>query len=548
MSFQMGVPPMSFGAKDVVSLDLEVVGQQLPLHIPSGEMAICSVSTVQGSWLMTEVKEVRKFLARAKKAKIAMHNALYDCRQLEKWGIDTSGLRLWDTMLVDRMVYGGYYNQFDLSALTRRYLRQYMSKDVRDEFGNMEKSGITSAHLEYAALDATSTRDIALLQMEQIEDEEDRNYWLIEEPTIHAVLNMPGPRIDKDSWLVMVAGFERESERIKKELGFNFRSPTQTKDMIEKRLKVKLKNTRNETLVPYQDDELVGLILEGREFATLASTYGSRWIDAHVQADGTVSPNWSVIGADTDRMSCSEPNMQNIPVRKHPEYRACIVARPGHKIVSMDAVGQELRCMIAVSKDENMLGMIQRGEDPYVETAVKAMGAKDRKAGKTVVLGLDYGMSEFGLAKRLGVTEEKAQQYIAGFFRLFPGIHSYLREQRSKAMSLGYVRDTMGGKTWVNLYGKQWPNNAVNAPVQRTAALLTKKALSLQYEKSLEAGLPFYTTMVVHDETVGDVPKKEEKKYVKIARQSWIEAASIVIPNVPFEVDWASGENWACKH
>lgn len=550
-NFNYGLPPIKLGRGDQVALDLEIVGQQEPLHVPTGDLAIAAVAFKDEAWVITELADLRRLIPRIRQAEIVGQNFLYDIRHLKRWGIDTSEWRIWDTMLADQMIFGGYYSHFDLNALSRRHLREYMGKEVREEFPDLQRSQIGRRHLEYAARDAINTLRIAQRQQEIMEPDEVKNYWLIEEPMIHAVLDMPGPRIDVDAWVSMVKDFEVQAEAIRQELGFNFRSHLQVKPLLEKRLKVKLKDTKEATLAAHANDPLVARILKGREYATLVSTYGANWIEQHIRdEDGLkiVRPNWKIIGTDTDRMACTDPNMQNIPVREHPEYRKCVIARPGHVFSANDAKGQELLCIAYMSGDERLIGMIRAGIDPYVEVAMGVLGANDRRSGKSILLGLDYGMTAYGLAPRLKCSVEDAERYINKFYRMFPGIRSFLVTQRNKAGRFGYVRDSLNGKTHINSYSRQRDNNAVNAPIQRTAALLTKRAVGLQWKYSREMGLDFYTVLAVHDETDGDVPKKLLKTYQTITRRSWEDAASLVIPGMPMRLDMSTGPNWGCKH
>ena len=233
-------------------------------------------------------------------------------------------------------------------------------------------------------------------------------------------------------------------------------------------------------------------------------------------------------------------------------YRNQFISKyPGGTIMVFDVVQQEPRILGYMSQDEGLLAAINKGVDlhQFVADGVsKILGRKvDRKDGKTLNLGLSYGLSAYGLSTRTGMSEGEAEQFMSAYFKMFRGVAAWVSEVRNHARVNEYVETAMGRRIHINPYSPQADNNAINAPIQGGAADHTKLAVSMLWRECLKQGADFPVCMIVHDEIVLDLPKGTVTDYKKMARKAWIDAAAVLFPGVPFEVESASGSSWGAK-
>lgn len=556
MALIAGLPPFDIKKGEMVAMDIEMFGQDKnKLHRPHGEFACLSIAArgnVYQAYTLAELKEAMK---RVSRGVWVFHNALYDLRQMGRF-VPLSEHPVWDTMLVERALYGGFYSDsFSLADLSRRYLEKFLDKELQSSFADTEK--LSPAMAKYAGRDAEYTLKIALLQKKQ-EDIFKVPYWEVDEPTIWGILDMKPIRVDVDRWLKLAKSFERKAEKLEKELGFNVYSQKQVLAAL-RGVGLNLSQADEPTLKPLEDDyPIVAGILKCRGYRKAKSTYGEAWVEKHVEMiDGVpyVFPDAHVVGAETGRMSYANPNMQNIPVRDIPEYRECFIPSEGNVWGSWDASQQEPRCFCYLSGDTRLLEIFESGEDVYVPIAraihdnpkLTKKDKKERDLAKTVFLGLQYGLTEYGLSRRTNLTEEEALKMVDKFFRTFAGMKNWIDKQRSNAPLDEYVQTSMGRRIWINRYNKQWPNNAINAPAQGTAAEMTKLAYRYAREEFIAKGLPNMINLIVHDEINADFPKKLEKRYLKIMNDAWMQAAERTIPGIPFAEDSHIGTSWGCK-
>jgi DNA polymerase-1 len=307
--------------------------------------------------------------------------------------------------------------------------------------------------------------------------------------------------------------------------------------------------------------ELPRVILEHRALSKLKSTYTDALPQRVSPVTGRVHTSYHQAVAVTGRLSSSDPNLQNIPVRT-PEgrrIRQAFVAPPGHRIVSADYTQIELRIMAHLSGDERLLAAFEAGEDIHRATAAEVFGAplaavsaEQRRAAKAINFGLMYGMSAFGLARQIGVERPVAQDYVDLYFARYPGVRRFMDTLRERARDQGYVETVFGRRLYLpeirsrNRQRRQYAERtAINAPMQGTAADVIKLAM-VRVDDWLEtSGFPARMVMQVHDELVLEVADGKVAEAVEALRGHMSGAAAL---RVPLLVEVGAGANWDEAH
>jgi DNA polymerase-1 len=556
---------------DMVAIDIEMFDQNVEkLHRPHGRFACISIAHNGQVYQFYDKDSAAKALKFFESGQWIFQNAVYDIRQLRGLGIKIVDRPVWDTFLVDRVLWGGFYSTFSLSDMARRYLNIELKKDTREEFGK-KHDVMTKAMKEYAAKDALVTLQLAEHQSKSIDSNSRALYWLVDAPMIWVVLALKPVKVDPIAWMQLVNEFDKQAQKRQDALGFNVNSQKQVIAETLKRYNIKLKDTKAETLKKYAEDvkplskgrkglarhEYFQEILDIRSLRKAVSTYGQTWLDRALEKGDLIWSNWNITGAETGRMSSDKPNLQNIPVRNvrmgMDKYRTLFISDGGKFIIS-DVAQQEPRITAFLSQDRNLLKALSSGEDIHLYVAREIFNnpkltkkdKEERDLGKTINLGLTYGLSVYGLSTRTGLSEEEAADKLESYFERFPGVQEYINTSRSKAQLNEYVVAPGGRKIWLNMYDYQWANNAVNAPVQGGAANHTKLTLSIIYKKCQDLKIEFPVCLVVHDEIVADV-KEDLRLYKKLIKESWLEAAAVLFPGIPFEIELHVGTNWGAK-
>jgi len=310
-----------------------------------------------------------------------------------------------------------------------------------------------------------------------------------------------------------------------------------------------------------EDYALPRLILEHRGLSKLKSTYTDKLplqIDANT---GRVHTSYNQTGAATGRMSSSDPNLQNIPIRSEEgrRIRQAFVADEGNCILAADYSQIELRIMAHLSADESLLAAFRDGKDIHRATAAEVFDVpldkvetEQRRAAKAINFGLIYGMSAFGLAKQLNVTRYQAQDYIDLYFERYPGVKDYMDSTREQAHETGYVETLFGRRLYLpeinsrNGQRRQYAERtAINAPMQGTAADIIKRAMIKVHTKLLQSDIKALMIMQVHDELVFEVAESQVDDLSKLLHTEMESAADL---NVPLLVDIGIGSNWDEAH
>jgi len=546
--------PVDIKKGQMVALDIEMFNQDREkLHRPHGNFACISVA-VEGRdeiYQLYDTADLKKLFLSMSKAYWVGHNMLYDLKQLMRF-VEIKPRPIWDTMLVEQSMFGGYYQNFGLRDLTRRYLGIVMSKEVRSEF--QDSVEMTPDMKTYAALDAKYTLQIALMQRERHEGAPGYSaYRDIDEKMIWPLLDIQGVPVDVEAWTKSTNEFQAIADNLQDTLGINVNSQAQVLKACAK-AGIHIADTKAATLEAYSDVPLIADILKTRMYRKAVSTYGLKWLEKYVEDDGKVYSSWHITGAETGRMSSSNPNGQNIPQRRLPIFRSFFRASPGN-IFTVDDVSQQEPCILAYeSKDQVLTNAILNGEDLHLAVARAifndpSMVKSDprRAIGKTINLGTSYGLSEHGLSTRLNIPLEEAEKFIAQYFRKFTGVFTWISSMRQMAYSSGYIKTSSGRRVFMNPHDKQWQNNAINAPIQGGAADFTKMWVRKYWEKCQEAGIPYTLCLIVHDETGYDTPREYRVQANKIRKEAFDETAMTLFPGIPFKSESEYGKSWACK-
>jgi DNA polymerase-1 len=351
---------------------------------------------------------------------------------------------------------------------------------------------------------------------------------------------------------------------------FNLASPKQIQEILfgKQQLPVLAKtstgqpSTAEEVLAELAlDYELPRLILEHRGMAKLKSTYTDRLPEQRNPRTGRVHTSYHQAVAATGRLSSSDPNLQNIPVRtaEGRRIRQAFVAPPGYRIVAADYSQIELRIMAHLSGDTGLLKAFAGGEDIHRATAAEIMGVapievtpEARRNAKAINFGLIYGMSAFGLARQLGIGRAEAQTYVDRYFARYPGVKNYMDATRERAREQGYVETLFGRRLYLpeirasNAQRRQYAERtAINAPMQGTAADIIKRAMLAIDGWLDESGIDARMIMQVHDELVFEVRESEVARARDAIRERMGKAATLAVSLV---VDVGVGANWDEAH
>ena len=500
---------------------------------------------------------------------IAFGSTVHDT-MLEHYVLDAAARHGMDSMARERLG----YSPIPIEALIGQKERGKVQRNMRD---------IPPADVkDYAAEDADVT-----LQLEDSLRPAVKEAGLIkvleesEEPLVAILSEMErvGVRIDVAALGRYGVSLDREihgllaSIRSYGDAGLNVDSPRQIGELLFDRMKLDHSGVKRTASGQWATDEktlqsIVGLhpvvfdILEYRACAKLKSTYVEKLPQCIDPADGRVHTTFSQALTETGRLSSSDPNLQNIPVRteRGKNIRAAIVPRDaGHLLVSADYSQIELRIMAAMSGDAAMLDAFARGEDIHRDTAARVFGVapgdvtpEQRSKCKMVNFGIIYGISAFGLAQRLKVTRGEAANLIDTYFSLYPAVRRYMDDAVRKARETGYAVTLTGRRRTLrdinsrNATARQAAErDAINTPVQGTAADMIKLAMVRVDRAMREAGLKAKMVLQIHDELLFDTPRDEVERVKEIACREMSGAMDI---GVPLEVSVGVGENWLEAH
>ncbi|WP_046244438.1 DNA polymerase I [Hymenobacter terrenus] len=513
-------------------------------------------------------------------------NVKYDLTILRHYGVEVSG-QLFDTMLAHYLIEPDMRHNMDVLAET--YLH-YSPVSILDLIGPKGKKQKTMADIppaevkDYACEDADVT-----LQLKHVFEPMLKDLGLlgllndVENPLVPVLssIEYEGVKIDSNAmneYSAELQGYIQELEgQIFAEAGgpFNIGSPKQLGEVLFDKLQLgggKIKKTKTgqyatgeEILsVLAADNPIASLILEHRQLTKLRSTYVEALPQLVSVVDGRVHTNFNQAVTATGRLSSTNPNLQNIPIRteKGREIRKAFVPRDEqHVLLAADYSQVELRIMADFSGDATMIEAFRQGLDIHASTASKVfrvpidqVDSEMRRKAKTVNFGIIYGISAFGLAQRIGISRKEATDIIETYFQEFPSVKAFMDDSINRARELEYAETLLKRRRYLRDINSRnatlrgyTERNAINAPIQGTAADIIKMAMINIYHWLREEKLKTRMILQVHDELVFDAVQ-EEVEHITPKIKELMTTALLLPHGVPLEVEVGTGQNWLQAH
>jgi DNA polymerase-1 len=527
------------------------------------------------------LRQLQPLLEDATRGKLG-HHLKYDAHVLRNHGIELRGMRF-DSML-ESYVLNSTATRHDLDSVARLYLgvETIHYEDVAGK--GAKQLNFRDVPVESAAEYSAEDSDVALRLHRTLRPRLEavpalaRLYDEIEQPLVPVLLEMEHCGVLVDAQML-----KRQSHELSKSLleleqrahgiagqPFNLESPKQLQDVLFNKLGLPVKrktptgqpSTAEDVLEELAEEfELPRIIMDYRGLAKLRSTYTDKLPEQINPRTGRVHTSYHQAVAATGRLSSTDPNLQNIPIRtaEGRRIRQAFVAPPGHVLVAADYSQIELRIMAHLSGDAGLLDAFANDRDIHQATAAEVFGAKSpdavtseqRRAAKAINFGLIYGMSAFGLARQLGIERGAAQQYVDLYFQRYPGVKRYMDETRATAREQGFVETVFGRRLYLpdirsrNAQMRQYAErSAINAPMQGTAADIIKRAM-IEVHRWLQGQPHARLMMQVHDELVLEVAADRVDAVLRDLRAHMVGAAEL---RVPLKVEVGVGKNWDEAH
>ncbi|MEY4792480.1 MAG: polymerase, partial [Bacteroidota bacterium] len=511
------------------------------------------------------------------------HNMKYDLKVLHRYGLHIEG-PVFDTMIAQYLINPESKQGMDFLAT---YYLNYQPISIETLIGKKGKNQGNMADLrpeeiaDYACEDADIT--FQLKQLLEPEIQKPHLYHLfydMEMPLVQVLKDIEQEGIAIDT--AALDQFSKELDSRITELdqeildaageNFNIDSPKQLGEILFEKLKISSKAKKTKTgqyatsediLQKHEHDHpIIPMILEYRQLRKLKSTYVDPLPTLCDRIDGRIHSNFMQTVTATGRLSSNNPNLQNIPVRtaKGREIRRAFVARSAEfQLMAVDYSQIELRIIAALAEDQNMIEAFKQGHDIHAATAAKVFHVsiadvtrEQRSAAKAVNFGIIYGQSAFGLAQNLQISRTEAKQIIDAYFEQYPSIKSYMDKVIAQAREHGYVETIMKRRRYlpdihsanavVRGYAER---NAINAPIQGSAADIIKMAMVAVHEAMSKAKLQSRMILQVHDELVFDVHQTEAAQMQKLVKEAMENAVQLT---VPMEVEMKLAANWLEAH
>ncbi|MEJ2450021.1 MAG: DNA polymerase I [Gammaproteobacteria bacterium] len=509
-------------------------------------------------------------------------NLKYDMSVLARYDIRLQGIA-YDTML-ESYVLDSTANRHDMDTLALKYL-SHKTIHYEDVAGKGAKQiGFNEVAVdvasEYAAEDADVTFRLHEVLWPRLQEHASlvKVFEQIEMPLLPVL-----SRMERRGVLIDRAKLKKQSQQLSERLHeleqeayreageeFNLGSPKQIQKILFEKLGLPVisktpkgqpstaESVLQELAVDYP---LPKLILETRGLSKLKSTYTDKLPQMIEPVSGRVHTSYQQAVAATGRLSSTDPNLQNIPVRSEEgrRIRQAFIAPAGYKVVAADYSQIELRIMAHLSGDAGLIEAFKAGEDIHRATAAEVFGVAreqvsndQRRSAKAINFGLIYGMSAFGLARQLNIARNEAQNYIDMYFSRYPGVREYMERTRELARQQGYVETVFGRRLYLpdinasNMQRRQYAERtAINAPMQGTAADIIKRAMIKLDRAFADDQDDVSMIMQVHDELVFEVRTERVDDVIAIIREHMVRAAELTIP---LTVDVGVGDNWGEAH
>ncbi len=527
------------------------------------------------------VEIFRPFFEDLNVLKIA-HNLKYDYKVLQNYNIDVEG-KIFDTMIAHYLLNPD--GRHGMDYLSEMYL-DYKPVSIESLIGKKGKNQLTLREVDiptqtnYAAEDADVTFQLYELFAPQLAKENlEELFYKVEMPLMKvlAKIELTGVKLD-NNWLAKESiDLENDLRLLESKIfelsgeEFNMNSPKQLGEILFDKMQLdpKAKKTKTGQYATSEDvlqklsskHEIITSILEYRTLQKLKSTYVDALPGQIDKKDNRVHTTFAQTVAATGRLASVNPNLQNIPIRtlRGQQIRGAFVADEGKKIISADYSQIELRLIAEVSGEQNMIKAFQNGEDIHASTAAKLFGIDlnevsktQRSQAKTVNFGIIYGQGAFALAEQTGLSRSEAKKMIDSYYETYPRLKEYMAEQVKKAQDLGYVETILGRRRHLKdinssnfVVKAHAERNAVNAPIQGSAADIIKLAM-IKIENELETQkLKTKMLLQVHDELLFEAPIDEIETATALIKK---EMESAFETEVPLLVEVGVGDNWLEAH
>ena len=507
-------------------------------------------------------------------------NFKYDLTIFARNGIDVQGVAF-DTMLESYVLNStGRHNMDDLA---KRYLGHQTI--TFEEIAGKGKNQLTFNQIplekaaEYAAEDADVTMKLQQVLWEKLSKEPtlEKLFKEMELPLLGVLSRMErrGVLIDSDALFLQSNEIANRLSELEEQayvlagLPFNLASTKQLQEILFDKLGLPIiqktpkgaPSTNEEVLEELAfSHELPKVLVEHRGLSKLKSTYTDKLPQMVNPQTGRVHTSYHQAVTATGRLSSSDPNLQNIPIRNEEgrRIRQAFIAREGFTVVAADYSQIELRIMAHLSQDQGLINAFTQGKDIHRSTAAEIFGvsldevtSEQRRNAKAINFGLIYGMSAFGLSRQLGIGRADAQSYMDLYFKRYPGVQTFMHDIREKAKAQGYVETLFGRRLYLpdinssnGMRRKAAERVAINAPMQGTAADIIKRAM-IQLDQKLQNDPDIAMIMQVHDELVFEVRSEKVAFYSELIKTHMESAADLVVPLI---VDVGQGTNWDEAH
>ncbi len=531
---------------------------------------------------LEEVVEIIGAAIEKNKHKAVGQNLKFDIPILSRHGIDLDNFFA-DTMLMS-YVLNSTATRHGMDKLAEFYLN-YSTVKYKDITGTASKQiNFSAVEVEIASNYAAEDADVTLRlfnKLDKLLKDKPTQIKLLQEieyPLVHVLSNveMNGAKVDK----MKLANHSKELSKKIEDLSnqafkiageeFNLDSPKQLLVVLYEKLKLPIlkktpkgqPSTNEETLQRLAEEyEIPKIILQYRTLAKLKSTYTDSLIRIENSTTGRIHTSYQQAVTSTGRLSSTEPNLQNIPIKTSEgrRIREAFVPEKGNVLISADYSQIELRIMAHLSKDKNLTHAFNNNLDIHSATAAEVFGVNlnrvtqdQRRSAKAINFGLMYGMSAFGLTRQLDIPRAEAQKYLDTYFERYTGVKEYMENIKAKAKEDMYVETIMGRRLYLNeinaangLRRQAAERAAINAPLQGSAADIIKKAM-IDINKFLNKEMPqVKMIMQVHDELIFETSKKSSEEVLQVMKEMMEDAVKLDIPLI---AEAAIGENWNEAH
>jgi DNA polymerase I-like protein with 3'-5' exonuclease and polymerase domains len=548
---------------DVIGLDIETTS----LDPRNGRIRLVQVALRDGVHIIDlgQVALSQDFLdaLTASRPVKVIQNSKFEAKWfLHHYGVALHGV--FDTMLASQVLAAGVPVKHDLASVVRRYLKVDLDKSEQrsDWSGELRRE-----QLDYAAADVAHLLPLRLAMIPHIRTQDLVRVAKLEfdlAPVV-AAMELAGIAFDRDAWEAQARKNEARLRGIEKHLAgimsgengkpVNPRSPDQILKCLN-RLGFNLPDTTERTLAQHANEhEAVQLLLDHRTAQKTVSSYGPKYL-RHVRADtGRIHPEYDQLKR-TGRFSCSKPNLQQVP--RDPMYRRCFIPKLGMIFIRADYSQLEIRVAAELSRDQALINVFRDGGDVHRKSAALILGKAEagvsdteRQSAKAVSFGLLFGQSDEGLMGyarsqfEVELSKEDAKRYRQGFFGAYPTLYQWLNAQVRHGFETREVRTTSGRlrRLQPGKNGSINPREAMNTPIQGTAADGMKKAMVLLHPRLAALGARIVLT--VHDELLVEAPEEQAEEVQDVVVTGMIEGMETFLKTVPIEVEASARGTWA---